>query len=282
MELFRIADIDSSKFRKVFRKGCSYAFIPFIVFVSIQIVIVLAYYWWEISFLFLLLVSVFCTVFVCKCLLRLFKNLTSSSWLLAISETAVYINFRSCLYEKYSNDNEQVIKFRASEIKAFRQVKITDVICVGRSTSTQQKFYLDIIVSGELAILQKALSNEHFSYGLGKNRRSKIEVSTLEFPVIVSQENIVRVEVTGINSHNKTVIVAELKSLGIEEFEKYNKVYDFKKMNSTDDGVVQRIVELLSSGRRLDARNVIQYVFKITRKETNKMIEELVQKHVLK
>lgn len=281
MELFRITEIDTSTFHKVFKIGFLYVVITFIVTATIQFAAALAYINAKIPILLLLIVSMFCVVYMYQCLFDLFKKIKPSNWLLAISDAAIYIKFRSCLYEHYPKEDKQIIRIKLSEIQAFRESHITDIICRGRSKNTQKRVYLDIIVYGGLALLQKALAYEHSNYGLGKKRKSKIELSRLDYPVVVSQENIIRILITGIRP-DKNSLVTEFKNLGIEELEVCNKEFDFTKLKSSDDGACERIVELLKAGRRRDARDAIEHVFHITRKQTPDMIEKLVQEHVLK
>lgn len=281
MELFGITEIDTGTFRKVFKIGFLYVVITFSGTATIQFAAALAYINAKIPIVLLLIVSMFCVVYMYQCLFGLFRKIKPSNWLLAISDAAIYIKFRSCLYEHHPKEDKQIIRIKLSEIQAFRESHITDIIGRGRSKDRQKRVYLDIIVYGGLALLQKALAYEHSNYGLGKNRKSKIEISRLDFPVIVSQENSIQIDITGI-CPDKNSLVTEFKNLGIEELDVCNKEFDFTKLESTDDGASQRIVELLKAGRRLDARDAIWHVFHITRKQTHDMIKKLVQEHVLK
>lgn len=99
--------------------------------------------------------------------------------------------------------------------------------------------------------------------------------------MVVFQKNIIRILITYIRP-DKNSLVRELNNLGIEELEVCNKEFDFTKLKSSDACACERIVELLKAGRRRDARDAIEHVFHITRKQTHEMIEKLVQEHVLK
>lgn len=64
MELFRITEIDTGTFRKVFKIGFSYVVITLIVTTTIQFAAALAYINAMIPIVLLLIVSMFCVVFM--------------------------------------------------------------------------------------------------------------------------------------------------------------------------------------------------------------------------
>jgi hypothetical protein len=287
VDFYRITEINTDTFYKVFKKALRPAFIAIVIVLAVQIVIVWAYFNFEMRNIKVIvpIISMFCIVFIYRGLYELFRKLKRSNWLLAISDDAIYVKFRSCFYEHLGKLDKQIISIKPSEIEAFRKVSIVDVIATGRSKSRIKNTYLEIIIRGSLAFLQKALANEHKDYGLGKTIKSRIEISCLDFPVIVSQENTIRINITEIPGKND--LIAELKNVGIKELEASDKVFSFFNiMNKKDmlsaDVAKQRIVELLKEGRRLDARNAIQYYYLIDRKQTNSMMEQLLQECGLK
>jgi hypothetical protein len=142
-------------------------------------------------------------------------------------------------------------------------------------------------MKNDLSILQKALAEEHRNYGLGKTKKSRIEVSRLEFTTTIPEQNVIRLNITGITPNQQQQLFTELKNLGIKELDTSNHFFKFfntiiKKDMLSEDTAKKRIVELLKEGRRLDARNAIQYYYLISRKQTNEMIEKLVQEYILK
>lgn len=285
MEFFKIDEIDSGTFHKVFKKVLWPTIVTIIIALAIQIAVIWAYFNFEMRNIksFVPIVSMFCIVFICCGINEIFRKLRPSNWLLTISDDNIYIKFRSCLYEHLARHKKGIISLKPSEIEAFRETYIIDTIVTGRSKRQIKNLYLDISIHDELVPLQEALANEHRNYGFGKVRKSKIEVSWLDFPVTVSKENIIRINITGISPSEKSLFV-ELKNMGIKELKSSKEVFNFVnlKREPPNDVIRQRIVELLKEGRRYNARNAIEYFYLISRKQTNDMIEELVQEYILK
>ena len=74
----------------------------------------------------------------------------------------------------------------------------------------------------------------------------------------------------------------ELKSLGVEELEACNQVFDFTKREPVSDIIQKRIIEFLKAGRRFDARDAIWHISDLNRKQAYYKICDLEKLHVLK
>jgi hypothetical protein len=289
LELFKLNEIDTNSFRKVFKNVFWPLVVVLVIIIAIQITVIWAYLNFNMRNIIAIvpIISMFCAVFFFHGIYELFRSLKSTNWILTISNDFIYIKFRSSLYEHLAKNDKQIIAIRPSEIEAFRLTHVNDLIATGRSESNIKKIYLDVTVCKELSMLQKALSNEHRDYGLGKTNKSRIEVSYLDFPVTVLQDDIIRINITGIKHKQHQQLFIELKKLGIKELDSCTLKFSFvntliKKDMLSEDTAKKRIVELLKEGRRLNARNAIEYYYLISRKQTNEMIEKLVQDHILK
>lgn len=280
MELVARTMMDGVVLGAVFRRSPFSALITFCVVATLQTAVVVAYVYRQVAFVFVFIVSIFSFVFLYRCLFELYTRCTRLSWLIGLSDADIYINYRSYLYGNTDKQAKQIVRIGLCEIEAFQETHITDVLYQGRTKSRHTATYLDLITWADVAPLEKALASEHLRHGLGQARRSWIEVSWMDFPVSVPQPKVIRIDVGGITPR-KSQLFAELSRLGLRAQDACQKTYDFTQMTSRDHCALQRIVELLKAGRRLEARQAIEQVFRVAKTEANKMIDALVHEHVV-
>jgi len=283
VELFSIDDFNIGTCRKVFKNVLWLLIVALVIIFVIQVAIIWAYLKFDMRNIVIIvpIISIFCVRSFYRGVSLLFKHL-KLNWLLAISADFIYI-------QHLVNNDKQILSIRPSEIKTFKVTNITDVIGSGRSDKSIHGIHLDIVVSSDLSILQKVLADEHWGYYFDKTKKNNfvIEASYLDFPVTVPQDNVIRVNITGVPSKQKQQLFTEFKKLGIKELETSNLNFEFlttvlKKDMLPECVAKQRIVELLKEGRKGDARNAIEYFYLISRKQANDMIEKLVQEYLCK
>ncbi|MCF7956784.1 MAG: hypothetical protein K9M75_13355, partial [Phycisphaerae bacterium] len=222
MEFIRLDEIDSRNFSGVFKNSYFESTAILVFYTILQILGIWGYISGIIPLLALAIICLFCVVLIYKCILDIVKKLKPTNWLIAITDNYIYIKFRSYLYNQFKNDH-QVFCLNPPEIQAFRIIQITDVISRGRSKTHCLSTYLDIFVSESLSELSNILKLEYKNIGIKKTSKSKLEISRLDFPVIVLQKNIIRVDISEL-SPKKELLAAKFKTSGLEELENVEEV----------------------------------------------------------
>ena len=279
MELLKVGEIESVSFEKVFKSGFLGVSVAFTVASTMQIFAVWAYLKLGLSILIFLIISMFCVLFLFFSIYDFSQKFKPSNWLKAISNGVIYIKFRSYLLNHSNISDEVIVCIKPSEILFFKETQVVDIIGRVRSKTRRESIYLDLVLACDLTRLHKALISEYSNRNEFSNY--KLEKTWINFPVIISNQNVLRINIPEIRP-NRNILFKYLKKLGIKELEKVTHVFDLIDSNPENIEINGRVLELLNEGRRIDARDAVRHIFDVNHKHAGNMINEIFREYCLK
>ena len=230
MDFHAVKEVNYNELKQKYRHRILPALVPMAIVLIVEVLAVWSYLNIKLPSptLLLLLISMFCIPFLVYGIYEIYKKTRFYSWFIATTHSSIYLHYRSYLYENPTRHDNTVLEIQLSEIEAFRETIISDIIPTGRSKQISQNIYLDIFTKTDLHPVEDRFREEYKKYGLAKVKKTKIEISMVHIPITMPQENMLRICISQLYPPQK-MLYKELLNLGLKQWPSVVKLYNYIK-----------------------------------------------------